>query len=55
MIVSPMHGSAEENMHTLERLADMVGAGARPPSGSLSYFMRLAGLLGACPFWSSGT
>jgi F420-dependent oxidoreductase-like protein len=28
MIVSPMHGTPEENLHTLERLADMVGAGS---------------------------
>jgi hypothetical protein len=28
MIVSPMHGNAEENLATLEKLADMVGAGA---------------------------
>jgi F420-dependent oxidoreductase-like protein len=28
MIVSPMHQSVEENVHTLERLADMVGAGS---------------------------
>jgi F420-dependent oxidoreductase-like protein len=28
MIVSPMHGTHEENLHTLERLADMVGAGS---------------------------
>jgi F420-dependent oxidoreductase-like protein len=28
MIVSPMHQKAEENLHTLERLADMVGAGS---------------------------
>jgi F420-dependent oxidoreductase-like protein len=28
MIVSPMHQSTEENIHTLERLADMVGAGS---------------------------
>jgi F420-dependent oxidoreductase-like protein len=28
MIVSPMHGNAEENLATLEKLADMVGAGS---------------------------
>ncbi|MDX6607169.1 MAG: hypothetical protein QOD14_1709 [Solirubrobacterales bacterium] len=28
MIVSPMHGNAEENTRTLEKLADMVGAGS---------------------------
>jgi len=28
MIVSPMHQTTEENLHTLERLADMVGAGS---------------------------
>jgi alkanesulfonate monooxygenase SsuD/methylene tetrahydromethanopterin reductase-like flavin-dependent oxidoreductase (luciferase family) len=28
MIVSPMHGNAEQNMATLEKLADMVGAGS---------------------------
>jgi F420-dependent oxidoreductase-like protein len=28
MIVSPIHGTAEERLHTLERLADMVGAGS---------------------------
>jgi F420-dependent oxidoreductase-like protein len=28
MIVSPMHGSQEENVRTLEKLADMVGAGS---------------------------
>jgi F420-dependent oxidoreductase-like protein len=27
MIVSPMHGTKEESLHTLERLADLVGAG----------------------------
>ena len=28
MIVSPMHGNAEQNLTTLEKLADMVGAGS---------------------------
>jgi F420-dependent oxidoreductase-like protein len=28
MIVSPIHATAEERLHTLERLADMVGAGS---------------------------
>jgi F420-dependent oxidoreductase-like protein len=28
LIVSPVHGAPEERLHTLERLADMVGAGA---------------------------
>ena len=28
MIVSPMHGNPEQNMRTLEKLADMVGAGS---------------------------
>jgi F420-dependent oxidoreductase-like protein len=28
MIVSPVHGAPEERLHTLERLADMVGAGS---------------------------
>jgi hypothetical protein len=28
MIVSPMHGNAEQNLATLEKLADMVGAGS---------------------------
>src|SRR5829696_5624534 len=28
MIVSPMHGNPEQNLATLEKLADMVGAGA---------------------------
>ena len=28
MIVSPIHGDSEERLHTLERLADMVGAGS---------------------------
>ena len=28
MIVSPIHGTQEERLHTLERLADMVGAGS---------------------------
>jgi alkanesulfonate monooxygenase SsuD/methylene tetrahydromethanopterin reductase-like flavin-dependent oxidoreductase (luciferase family) len=28
MIVSPMHGSFDENVRTLEKLADMVGAGS---------------------------
>ncbi len=27
LIVSPVHGAPEERLHTLERLADMVGAG----------------------------
>ena len=29
LIVSPVHGDPDERMHTLERLAEMVGAGAR--------------------------
>ena len=33
MIVSPMHGNAGENLATLEKLADMVGAGAAARSG----------------------
>ena len=28
LIVSPVHGAADERLHTLERLADMVGAGS---------------------------
>jgi F420-dependent oxidoreductase-like protein len=28
LIVSPVHGAPEERLHTLERLADMVGAGS---------------------------
>ncbi|MGA8805112.1 MAG: LLM class flavin-dependent oxidoreductase, partial [Solirubrobacterales bacterium] len=28
MIVSPMHGNFDENVRTLEKLADMVGAGS---------------------------
>jgi F420-dependent oxidoreductase-like protein len=28
LIVSPVHGAPDERLHTLERLADMVGAGA---------------------------
>jgi len=28
MIISPMHGNPEQNLATLEKLADMVGAGA---------------------------
>src|ERR687897_1852684 len=28
MIVSPVHGAPEERLHTLERLADLVGAGS---------------------------
>jgi hypothetical protein len=28
MIVSPMHASQDENVQTLEKLADMVGAGS---------------------------
>jgi hypothetical protein len=28
MIVSPMHGTREESVNTLEKLAGMVGAGA---------------------------
>jgi F420-dependent oxidoreductase-like protein len=28
LIVSPVHGAPEERMHTLERLADLVGAGS---------------------------
>ena len=28
MIVSPMHGNPEQNLATLEKLADMVGAGS---------------------------
>ena len=28
LIVSPVHGDAAERMHTIEKLAEMVGAGA---------------------------